>query len=316
MTNPIDTEPPVGVTAIEQAAIRIADHVRTTPILDAEVGGQPLHLKLECLQVGGSFKARGAFNCLLSAPDVRQRGVVAASGGNHGIAVALAARRLGVRADVFVPAIASPAKLAALRALGAQMHVGGASYDEALAASEAFVARTGAVRSHAYDLPETVAGQGTLAREWEQQVDRLPDTILVAVGGGGLIAGIAAWFSGRVRVVAVESTGCPTLHAARAAGVPVDVAVSGLAADSLGARRIGAIAFAITQRYVHDTLLVDDDAIRAAQRAAWAQLRVALEPGGASALAAVLSGAYRPAARERVGVLLCGANLDPGTLAA
>jgi threonine dehydratase len=295
---------------IEQAALRIAPYVRETPVLTLEDGafGLPgrLLLKLEFAQHSGSFKPRGAFNRLLSAA-VPAAGVIAASGGNHGAAVAFAARRLGHRAEIFVPEIAAPVKVERLRRYGARVTVVGASYADALAASAARAAETGALVVHAYDQPEVVAGQGTLARELARQAPDL-DTLLVAVGGGGLIAGIAAWYGGRTRVVGVEPERAPTLAAALAAGRPVDVEVGGVAADSLGARRIGTIALDIARRGVERVILVPDDAILAAQRALWEEARLVVEPGGAAALAALASGRYRPAEGERIGVVLCGAN--------
>jgi threonine dehydratase len=325
-------EPAAGsapdAAAIEAAAARIAPFVRVTPTMDAELDGHRLHLKLECLQVGGTFKARGAFARLLGAREAARRAgrpppgrVVAASGGNHGIAVALAARRLGLVADVFVPRTSPAAKQDRLRALGATVHAEGDEYAQALAASGAFAARTGALVSHAYDQHDTLAGQGTLAREWHRQSPGL-DTVLVAVGGGGLIGGIAAWFETQAhtglpvpRVVAVESEGCPTLHAALAAGRIVEIEPRGIAADSLGARRVGELMFPIAQRRIRDTVLVPDAAIAAAQAALWRQLRLATEPGGAAAYAAIACGAWRPADGERVGVLVCGANVDLRALA-
>lgn len=299
---------------IAAAARRIAGHVRVTPCLPLPWAGRTLNLKLEYLQTSGTFKARGAFNRLLSA-EVPAAGVAAASGGNHGIAVALAARELGVPAHVFVPEPTPQAKRDRLAALGASVHRGGRDYAEALAACDAFRAATGALESHAYDHPATLAGQGTLAREWQWQAPDL-DTVLVAVGGGGLIGGMAAWYGGRVRVIAVESEGCPTLHRALAAGRPIDITVGGLAADSLGARRAGALMFPIAQQHVAESVLVSDDAIRQAQATLWAQARIPAEPGGAAAFAALLSGAWRPQPDERVGVLVCGANLDPAALSA
>lgn len=305
---------------IADAAARIAGHVRRTPVIDVRAPdpaggmGQAVNLKLEFLQVSGTFKARGAFNRLLGADrESLARGVVAASGGNHGIAVATAARELGVPAHIFVPSVSSAAKRQRLAELGAQVQVCGDQYADALAASEAFIGQSGALRSHAYDQPQTLAGQGTVALEWLQQTPDL-DTVLVAVGGGGLIGGMAAWLEGHVRVIAVESETCPTLHSALAAGRPVEVEVSGLAADSLGARRVGDLMFPIAQRAVERTVLVSDDAIRSSQRWLWEQLRVATEPGGAAAMAALLSGAYRAGRGERLGVLLCGANVDPSSL--
>lgn len=270
-------------------------------------------LKLEHLQVGGSFKARGMLNRLLSNP-IPASGVIVASGGNAGIATAAAARALGVPCEVFVPSVSSAAKQARLRALGATVVVGGDAYADALAACLTRQQQTGALLTHAYDQPEVVAGAGTLAREIEQQ-GGVPHSVLVSVGGGGLIAGVAAWFEGRTRVVALEPERAPTLHAARAAGEPVDVAVGGIAADSLGARRIGAIAWDVTQRHVHDALLLSDDAILAAQRWLWRELKLAVEPAAALGLAALHTGAYRPRADETVCLIVCGANLDPASLA-
>jgi threonine dehydratase len=324
---PGDT-PPNAATAIdapmiEAAARRIGGHVRRTPTLVVDCDGLAVDFKLEFLQASGTFKARGAFNRLLAA---REAGtlerVVAASGGNHGIAVAHAAAALGVPADVFVPEPTPSAKVERLVALGATVHRQGSAYPEALAASHAFASARGALVSHAYDQPETVAGQGTVAREWQRQSPQL-DAVLVAVGGGGLIGGIAAWYGARaaagdrpVRVVAVEPQTCATLHAALAAGRIVDVDASGSAVDSLGARRVGDLMFPIAQRHVAEAVLVTDAAIAHAQAWLWQRLRVAVEPGGAAALAALLSGAWRPAPGERVGVLLCGANVDLGQLAA
>ncbi|UCE31120.1 MAG: threonine/serine dehydratase [Burkholderiales bacterium] len=300
--------------AIAASAVRIAPYVRRTPVIDALCAGASASFKLESLQVGGSFKARGAFNRLLSNP-MPEPGVVAASGGNHGIAVALAAAALGAPANVFVPGVTSAAKIARLQALGAQVHRIGDLYADALAASMEFAEREGALRAHAYDQTEIVCGQGTVAVEWEAQAPDL-DTVLVAVGGGGLIGGIAAWYRDRVRVVGVETEGCPTLARALAAGEIVDVEVGGLAADALGARRVGEIMFPIARRHVDRSVLVSDDAVRAAQRWLWDALRLATEPGGATAAAALLGGAYRPEPGERVGVLVCGANVDLASLAA
>lgn len=311
--NPSDTSR-FERSSINAAATRIAPYIRRTPVLELRVGEQSLNLKLEYLQISGTFKARGAFNRLLSAKSAALAlGVVAASGGNHGIAVAHAARHLGIPAHIFVPSVSPIAKRERLLALGANLRICGDHYADALAESEAFAERTGALRSHAYDQIDTLAGQGTIALEWLEQVPAL-DTVLVAVGGGGLIGGIAAWFDCRVKVVAVESHGCPTLHTALRAGAPVDVDVSGLAADSLGARRVGQLMFPIAQRCVAESLLVSDDDIRRAQLYLWQHARIPSEPGGAAAMAAVLSGAYRGRSGERIGVLVCGANVDPVTL--
>ncbi len=303
--------------AIAAAARRIAPWVRRTPVLqiDGEVFGlsAPLTLKLELLQHSGSFKARGAFNNLLDA-QVPQAGVVAASGGNHGAAVAYAAHKLNVPARIFVPEISAPAKIARIRDFGAEVVVGGARYNDALHASEDWIAGSGAMSVHAYDAIPTLEGQGSVAMEFAEQAPDL-DTVLVAVGGGGLIGGMAAWYRGGVKLVAVEPETSHALHAALAAGMPVDVDVSGLAADSLGARSVGALMFPFAQAYVEQVVLVPDDAIRASQMWLWQNLRTAAEPGGAAALAALLSGAYKPEPSERVGVLVCGGNVDPATLA-
>lgn len=301
---------------IERAAARIAPHARETPVMELEpqAFGIPaaVALKLELLQHTGSFKPRGAFNRILSG-QVPAAGVIAASGGNHGLATAFAARSLGHRAEIFVPEISSPVKIARLRDYGATVNVGGASYAEAFTASEARVKETGALVVHAYDQLEVLAGQGTVGREFELQAPKL-DTILVAVGGGGLIGGVAAWYRGRVRIVGVEPEAAPTLARALEAGAPVDVTVGGVAADSLGAKRVGSLMFAVAQKHIERVALVADDAIRAAQRALWETLRIAAEPGGAAALAALLSGAYKPGPNERVGVLVCGGNVDPTQL--
>ncbi len=307
---------------ITGAAARIAPHVRQTPLwklpsaaLGLPAGTPPFEawLKLEHLQRSGCFKARGMFNRLLSNT-IPAAGVIAASGGNAGIATALAARSLGVSAEIFVPTISSAAKRERLAALGARVVVGGAAYADALAACEARQRETGALMTHAYDQPEVVAGAGTLAREIEIE-SGLPERVLVSVGGGGLVGGIAAWFAGRSEVVALEPALAPTLHAARAAGEPVDVAVGGIAADSLGARRIGAIAWEISQRHVAHCALLDDFAIRAAQLFLWREFKLAVEPAAALPLAALQSGVIVPRAGERIALIVCGANLDPASLA-
>jgi len=304
--------PPVidrqGIAATERL---IRPYIRRTPAISVAAGdlglsGEPVGLKLEFLQHTGSFKPRGAFANLLtrSAPEA---GVAAASGGNHGAAVAYAAQRLGIRARIFVPAITSPAKLERIRAYGAALVVGGDRYADALAASEAFVAESGALAVHAYDQPETLLGQGTLGLELEADLPGI-DTLLVAVGGGGLIGGIAAWYRGRLRLVGVEPEAAPTLHAAFAAGRPVDAPAGGIAADSLAPRRVGELVFPIARAFVERVVLVPDAAIHDAQRRLWSALRIVAEPGGAAALAALTACRYRPAAGERVAVLLCGAN--------
>jgi threonine dehydratase len=289
----------------------VRPHVRRTPVLRidlADFGGAalPVELKLECLQHTGSFKARGAFANLLGR-EMPEAGVVAASGGNHGAAVAYAAMKLGVPATIFVPSVTSKAKIDRIEAYGARLVVGGDRYADALAASEAFVAETGAFAAHAYDQVETLLGQGTVGLEIEEGGAEI-DTLLVAVGGGGLIGGIAAWFEGRVRVVAVEPEGAPTYWRARQAGEPVDAEAGSVAADSLAPRRVGELMFPIAQRHVAEAVLVSDDDIRRAQAALWDAARVVAEPGGATAFAALLGGKYAPAPGERVMALVCGAN--------
>jgi len=303
---------------IEAARRRIAGDVRRTPLL--RIAGSRLRidcaelwLKLEQLQVGGSFKARGMFNRMRSNT-VPEAGVVIASGGNAGIAVAVAAQAMGVRAEVFLPESSSPAKRARLAELGALVTVAGAGYADALAASLERQARTGALLMHAYDQREVVVGAGTLAAEVEDDAG-VPDRTLVSVGGGGLIAGIAAWFQDRCWIDALEPELAPTLHRAREAAAPVDVAVSGIAADSLGARRIGSIAWQLTQQHVDAAHLIGDTAIRAAQEALWKELRLAVEPAAALSLAALRAGVVVPRRDERVVLVICGANLDLATLA-
>jgi threonine dehydratase len=289
----------------------IRPHVRRTPVIDVDaqdfgLGPQPLTLKLELLQHAGSFKARGAFASLLTRT-VPAAGVVAASGGNHGAAVAFAAQRLGLPARIFVPSVASKAKLEQIRGYGAELVIAGDRYADALAASETWVAESGALAVHAYDQTETLLGQGTVGLEFEQQAADL-DTLLVAVGGGGLIGGVAAWYASRLRIVAVEPVTAPTLYKAFEAGEPVDAEAGGIAADSLAPRRVGSLMFPIARNHVERVVLVEDDAIRAAQQTLWRVLRVVAEPGGAAAFSALLSGAYRPQPGERVGVLVCGGN--------
>ena len=289
----------------------IRPYLRRTPLIEVDgadfgLASRTLLFKLELLQHSGSFKARGAFANLLLR-DVPEAGVVAASGGNHGAAVAYAAQRLGVSATIFVPGITSPAKAERIRGYGAALVIAGERYADALAASEAYVAETGAMPVHAFDQPETLLGQGTVGLELETDAPNV-DTLLVAVGGGGLIGGIAAWYAGRLRIVAVELDGAPTLHAAFAAGRPVDAPAGGIAADSLAPRRVGELMFPIARAHVAETVLVGDDDIRRAQAALWSQLRVVAEPGGSAAFAALFSGRYRPAREERVAVLVCGGN--------
>jgi len=286
---------------IAAAAALIRPHVRVTPTVEAD----GLVFKLESLQHSGSFKARGAFVNLLTR-EVPAAGVVAASGGNHGAAVAYAARALKVRARVYVPKVSSPAKVARIRSYGADLVVEGERYADALGASERWAAESGALQVHAYDQEGALLGQGTLGMELEEQADI--DTLLVAVGGGGLIGGVAAWYEGRIRVVGVEPRLAPTLTRALEAGKPVDAEAGGIAADSLAPRRVGELMYPIARRFVARVVLVEDDDIREAQKRLWESLRVVAEPGGAAAYAALLSGAYRPAAGERVGVLVCGGN--------
>jgi threonine dehydratase len=294
--------------AITRAATRIANHVRRTPVVSVTVEGVelPITLKLELLQHAGSFKSRGAFNTLLQA-SVGAGGVATASGGNHGAAVAYASKQLGHRAKIFVPEISSPAKVARIASYGAEVVQKGANYSEALALCEAWIAESGATSVHAYDAEATLEGQGTLGRELEAQAPGI-DTLLVAVGGGGLIGGIAAWYQSGVKIVGVEPQTCNTLHAAMAAGERVAVKPSGLATDSLGASTVGKLMFEIAKDHIAQVTLISDDDIRNAQRHLWREMQLVTEPGGAAAFAALLSGAYKPEKDERVGVVVCGAN--------
>jgi threonine dehydratase len=299
--------------AIGAAAERIAPYVRHTPVLCGDIGDVPVILKLELLQHAGSFKPRGAFNRLLSA-DVPAGGVIAASGGNHGAAVAYAARALALSAEIFVPAGTPAAKIARIASYGARVVQVGETYAEALLASRQRQAVTGALEIHAYDHADVLAGQGTLGREFEQDAPDLTH-ILVATGGGGLIGGVAAWYAGSARIISVEPEGCPGLHDALHAGQPVNAPVGGVAADSLGARQVGALMFPIAQRFVGQAVLVAGDAILAAQQMLWDRYRLIVEPGGAAAAAALLSGRFVPPAGARVGVVVCGANTDPAKAA-
>jgi threonine dehydratase len=305
--------PAAGIDRASIAAAHgvIRPYIRRTPVIEIDggdfgLGPLRLFLKLEFMQHAGSFKARGAFANLLLR-DVPAAGVVAASGGNHGVAVAYAAMRLGKSARIFVPSIASPAKMARIHECGAELVVGGKRYADALVASEEWARASGALRVHAFDQRETLLGQGSVALEFEEQVPQL-DTLLVAVGGGGLIGGIAAWHAGAVRIVGVEPEAAPTLTRALACGRPVDAEAGGIAADSLAPKQVGALMFPIAQRYVERVILVTDAAIQEAQQMLWNTLRIVTEPGGAAACAALLLGQYRPRADERVGVLLCGGN--------
>lgn len=301
----------ISANRIAHTEPTIRPYIRRTPTIevdgaDFDLSGQPLCLKLELFQHTGSFKARGAFaNLLLRS--VPEAGVVAASGGNHGVAVAYAAMKRGVPAKIFVPNVASPSKIARIRDCGADLVVVGERYADALAASERWVVASGALPIHAFDQTETLLGQGTLGLEWEAQAPAL-DTLLVAVGGGGLIGGIAAWYAGCAKIVGVEPAAAPTLFRALEAGRPVDAEAGGIAADSLAPRRVGTLMFPIARRYVDHVVLVADDEIKHAQKALWKVVRIAAEPGGAAAFAALLSRRYRPRPKERVGVLVCGGN--------
>jgi threonine dehydratase len=310
----------------------IRPYIRRTPVIQLDLGdldpdgtarawiAQPaVTLKLEYMQCAGSFKARGAFANLLLR-DVPPAGVVAASGGNHGVAVAYAASRVGsggrqsgVPARIFVPTVSAPAKIERIRRLGAELVVTGDRYADALAAAQAWAETSGAMSVHAFDQRETLLGQGTLALELEEQVGQL-DTVLVPVGGGGLIGGIASWFAGGTRVIGVEPDGAPTLTRARVEGRPADAPAEGVAADALAPRRVGELVFPITQAYVEDVVLVDDASILAAQRALWEAARIAAEPAASVGIAALLTGAYKAAPGERVAVVISGANMAPAQL--
>ena len=305
--------PAAAITSerIALTAELIRPHIRRTPVIEvdgADFGLESVRLvfKLESLQHTGSFKPRGAFTHLLTRA-VPPAGVVAASGGNHGAAVAFAANKLGKPAAIFVPSVASPAKMDLIRSCGANLTVVGDRYADALEASERWTAQTGAMPIHAFDQPETLLGQATVGMEFEEQDPEL-DTLLVAVGGGGLIGGIAAWYAGRIKLIGVEPEAAPTLATALRAGRPVDAPAGGIAADSLAPKRVGELMFPIAQAFVNRVVLVSDEAIQQAQRALWEILRVTAEPGGAAAFAALLSHGYQPAPGERVGVLVCGGN--------
>ena len=324
---PMNPTPAVTPLDIDAAAARLAGHVRVTPLMTIAAADLDLSapssadanvvLKLELLQHVGSFKPRGAFNRVLSAGEVPPAGLIAASGGNHGAAVAFVARSLGLRAEVFVPSSSPAMKRDRIASLGAAVHVIDGLYDDAQAAATARQAITGALAVHPFEHPQVVAGQGTMARELEQQMSQLErdfDTVLVASGGGGFTAGQAAWFAGRKKVVSVEPETSQCLHAARLAGEPVEVSIAGIAADSLGAKRLGSVAWSIVQHYVAESVTVTDDAIRCVQRLLWDRLRLVVEPGGATALAALQSGAYTPEPDERIVVVVCGSNCDPATV--
>ncbi|WP_337870168.1 threonine/serine dehydratase [Meiothermus sp.] len=297
---------------ILEAEQRIRPYIRYTPVIEMERGAFGvqglLTLKLESLQHAGSFKPRGAFNRILSH-QIPSAGVIAASGGNHGAAVAYAAQTLGLPAEIFVPTVSTLPKVEKIRSYGAQLHIGGANYAEALELCLKRQQETGALWVSAYESPETLAGQGTVGKEFDEQAEGL-DTVLVAVGGGGLIGGIATWFQNQVQVIAVEPENCPSLYQSQKAGQPTDVKTGGIAADSLGARRVGDLMFEIAQQYIPQVRLVSDEAILEAQQILWKTLQLVAEPGGATALAALISGAYKPSRGERIGVLVCGGNAD------
>ena len=305
---------------IRQCYDTIRPYIRRTPVirvdlaeLDESATALPTGtLKLEQLQCAGAFKARGAFTNLLLR-DVPPAGVVAASGGNHGVAVAYAAHRLSIPAKIFVPTVSTPTKIERIRQLGGDLVVTGDRYADALAAAQDWEQSSGAMSVHAYDQRETILGQGTLGLELAEQAASL-DTVLVPVGGGGLLAGVASWFAGDVRVIAVEPEGAPTLSYARAAGQPTDAPAGSVAADALAPRRVGELVFPITESYVDDVLLVDDASILAGQRALWQAFRVAAEPAASVGIAALLAGAYKPAPREHVAVVITGANMSPSQL--
>lgn len=307
----ISISPAAARDAIRATEAIIRPYIRRTPVIEiagAEFGIESvrLWLKLELLQHTGSFKPRGAFAGMLTRK-VPPAGVVAASGGNHGVAVAYAAQQLSMPARIFVPTVSSPSKTARIRGYGAELVITGERYNDALAASEQWAEQSGALPIHAYDQPETLLGQGTVGLEFEEQAAEL-DTLLVAVGGGGLIGGVASWYAGRVKIVGVEPEAAPTLWNALRAGRPVDSEAGGIAADSLAPKRVGELMFPIAQKYVEQVALVPDEAIQQSQRTLWQSLRIAAEPGGAAAFAALLSGRYQPRPGERVGVLVCGGN--------
>jgi threonine dehydratase len=290
----------------------IQPHIRRTPVIEIDCADLGLKFtgrvtfKLELLQHAGSFKARGAFTNLMTRK-IPPAGVVAASGGNHGVAVAFAAMKLGTPAKIFVPGVASEEKKERIRGYGAELVIGGERYADALAASEKWAAETGAMPVHAFEQIETMLGQGSVGLEIEEQAPKL-DTLLVAVGGGGLIGGVLAWYAGRVNVVGVEPEAAPTLWNALKAGHPVDSEAGGIAADSLAPKRVGELMFPIAQKYISDVVLVSDEAIQNAQETLWKVMRIVAEPGGAAAFSALLSGRYKPKRGERVGVLVCGGN--------
>lgn len=306
----------ISRSTIADTHARIARHIRLTPLIEVQLPGidQPVTLKLELLQHSGSFKARGAFSNLLTN-DVPQAGVTAASGGNHGAAIAYAAQVLGIPAHIFVPEASPQAKIDKIRSYGADITAEGKRYADALELCQQYTANSGAMPVHAYDSVATLRGQGTLAKELHEQAPDL-ETVIVAVGGGGLIGGMAAWYDRAVKVIAVEPHSCATLHRSLQQGERVVIEPSGLAMDALGASSVGELMFPIAQRSIDRAVLVSDDNIRAAQRWLWDNLRLIAEPGGATALAALLANAYQPGDGEIIGVVICGANTDPATFAA
>jgi threonine dehydratase len=311
--NTAESQPEITREEVRRAYQQIAPHVRRTPVIsvassDFGMDAFPLWLKLELLQHAGSFKARGAVTNVLMRK-IPKAGIVAASGGNHGVAVAFAAHKFSMPAKIFVPTIASRAKLERIRSYGAELVVGGDLFADAYAESQQWAAKSGAMMIHPFDQRETLLGQGTVGLEIEQQAPEM-DTLLVAVGGGGLIGGIAAWFGGKIRIIGVEPEKAPTLTRALNAGKPVDAEAGGIAADSLAPRRVGELMFPFAQKYVERVLLVTDDEIRKAQQSLWREARIAAEPGGAAAFAALAFGKYSPAREERVAVLVCGGNTD------
>jgi threonine dehydratase len=294
---------------IERADERISPFIRRTPVIEHN----GFVLKLELLQHAGSFKPRGAFNRVLSESSLPESGLIAASGGNHGAALAFVGQSLGVPVEIFMPASSPAIKRTNIERFGANVTIVEGYYDDAQREASLRQACTGALMAHPFDHELTVAGQGTMAKELEEQVEAF-DTLLVASGGGGLTAGQAAWFRDRKKIVSIEPESSQCLRAAKLAGHPVEVPVSGLAADSLGARQIGAVPWSIVKDHVDEALLVDDNQIRLAQRALWNDLRLIVEPGGAAAYAAILGGVYTPEPGERVVVVVCGSNADPATI--
>ena len=302
----------ISQTEITTAYGRIKDYIRKTPVFDCtanELGlGFPINLKLESIQHAGSFKTRGAFNNLLSA-DTKIDGFTAASGGNHGAAVAFACQALGFKSKIFVPKISSPVKIDRIRRYNADVHVEGDLYSDAAKLCEEFQLSSGFINIHPYDSVTTIAGQGTLALEWENQVPDL-DTILVAIGGGGLISGIGSWYNNRTKIIGVEPQNSNALFAAVNNGKPTEISVNSVAADSLGAKIAGELTYKVVTETVDDFVLVEDKEIIRAQSLLWSEFQIIAEPGGATALAALISGKYTPKSSEKVGVLICGGNAN------